>query len=108
MIRTAVQLVGVQPERAQKGIPGLKHLTTADPLGIYDTCLVDQMAPVGIEEARAMARRVARREGLFVGVSAGAAVAAALRVARELEKDIVVALLPDGGFKYASESFWAE
>ena len=54
-----------------------------------------------------MARQLARQEGLFVGISAGAAVVAALRVARELASGGVVALLPDGGFKYASAPFWA-
>jgi cysteine synthase B len=101
-----VQLIGVQPEGPYSPIPGLKHLATADPLDIYDPDLVDRIVAVSTEEAQATARRLAREEGLFVGISAGAAVTAALRVARELECGIVVALLPDGGFKYASAPFW--
>lgn len=104
----AVQIIGVQPVSEQKPIPGLKHLATADPVGIYDPRLVDEIVAVDAEEAKAMARRLAREEGLFVGVSAGAAVVAALRVARQLEHGAVVALLPDGGFKYASAPFWVE
>lgn len=103
-----VQLVGVQPASPQNGIEGLKHLATADVPAIYDPNLVDRIAVVSTEEACAMARRLARQEGLFVGVSAGAAVVAALRVARKLVQGLVVALLPDGGFKYASAPFWAE
>jgi cysteine synthase B len=103
-----VRLVGVQPVSEQRSIPGLKHLATADPVGIYDPCLVDETVAVDAEEAKAMARRLAREEGLFVGVSAGAAVVAALRVARQLEHGAIVALLPDGGFKYASAPFWAK
>jgi len=103
----AVQLVGVQPDSPQNGIGGLKHLATDDVPTIYDPTLVDQIAEVSTEDAQAMASRLARQEGLFVGVSAGAAVVAALRIARELEQGIVVALLPDGGFKYASAPFWA-
>jgi len=102
-----VQLVGVQPENPQNPIPGLKHLATSDPLGVYEPGLVDRVAGVSLEEAQAMARRLTCREGLFVGISAGAAVVAALRVAWKLERGTVVALLPDGGFKYASASFWA-
>ncbi|MBN1814492.1 MAG: PLP-dependent cysteine synthase family protein [Anaerolineae bacterium] len=102
----AVRLVGVQPVSAQKPIPGLKHLATSDPLSIYDPHLVDEIAKVDVEEAKSMARRLARQEGHFVGVSAGAAVVAALRVAEELKAGAVVALLPDGGFKYASAPFW--
>jgi cysteine synthase B len=103
-----VQLVGVQPDGSQKGIDGLKHLLTTTPPAIYDAGLVDRLIIADAGEAQEMARRLAREEGLFVGVSAGAAVAAALRVARELEEGAVVALLPDGGFKYASAPFWTE
>jgi cysteine synthase B len=101
-----VQLVGVQPDGSQKGIDGLRHLLTATPPAIYDPGLVNRLIIADAGEAHEMARWLAREEGLFVGVSAGAAVAAALRVARELERGTVVALLPDGGFKYASAPFW--
>jgi cysteine synthase B len=105
---TEVHLIGVQPGSLQNPIPGLKHLATSDALAIYDPHLVDEIVVADTEEARALARRLAREEGLFVGISAGAAVIAALRAARELENGLVVALLPDGGFKYASAPFWAE
>ncbi|MDY6877202.1 MAG: PLP-dependent cysteine synthase family protein [Chloroflexota bacterium] len=104
----AMQLVGVQPDYSQNGIEGLKHLATANPPAIYDPGLVDRVAEVSTGEAQAMARRLARQEGLFVGVSAGAAVVAALRVAQELAHGVIITLLPDGGFKYASAPFWAE
>jgi len=104
----AVRLVGVQPDGPRHGIEGLKHLATADVPGIYDAGLVDQVTVVHTEEARAMARRLARQEGLFVGISAGAAVVAALQVAREPDTGLVVALSPDGGFKYVSAPFWRE
>ena len=104
----AVRLVGVQPDNPQNGIGGLKHLATDDIPSIYDPTLVDRMAEVSTKDAQAMASQLARQEGLFVGISAGAAVVAALQVARELTQGTVVALLPDGGFKYASAPFWAE
>ena len=104
----AVQLVGVQPDDSQNGIEGLKHLTTADAPAIYDPGLVDRMVGVSTGEAQALARQLARQEGLFVGLSAGAAVVAALRVAQELAHGVIVTLLPDGGFKYASAPFWTE
>lgn len=102
-----VHLIGVQPD-GSKGIDGLKHLLTTTPPAIYDPTLVSRLIVADAEEAQEMARRLARQEGLFVGVSAGAAVAAALQVARELERGLVVALLPDGGFKYASAPFWTK
>ncbi|MBN1976482.1 MAG: PLP-dependent cysteine synthase family protein [Anaerolineae bacterium] len=104
----AMRLVGVQPTSSERGIPGLKHLATAEALEIYDPHLVDEIAVVDVDEAKAMARRLAREEGFFVGISAGAAVVAALEVARELAEGTVVALLPDGGFKYASAPFWVD
>lgn len=105
--KPGVQLVGVQPN-GSKGIDGLKHLLTTTPPAIYDPTLVNRLIVADAEEAQEMTRRLAREEGLFVGLSAGAAVAAALRVAGELERGVVVALLPDGGFKYASAPFWME
>lgn len=102
-----IELVGVQPEGSEHGISGLKHLATAEAPGIYDPELVERIVEVSTEDARSMARRLARREGLFVGISAGAAVVATLRVAQDLERGTVVALLADGGFKYASAPFWA-
>ncbi|MDY7075557.1 MAG: cysteine synthase [Chloroflexota bacterium] len=105
--RPTVQLVGVQPDSGQHGISGLKHLATDAVPAIYDPGLVDRIVEVNTEDAQTMASQLARQEGLFVGISAGAAVVAALRVAREMADGVVVALLPDGGFKYTSASFWA-
>jgi len=103
-----VQLIGVQPDSPEHGIAGLKHLATAKVPGIYDPRIVERTVDVRTSEAEGTARELAREEGLFVGVSAGAAVTAALRVARDLDKGVVVALLADGGFKYASAPFWTE
>lgn len=101
-----VELVGVQPDSPEHGISGLKHLATADVPGIYDPQIVDRTVDVKTSDAKRMARELTREEGLFVGISAGAAVTAALKVARSLKEGVVVALLADGGFKYASAPFW--
>lgn len=103
-----VQLVGVQPESPEHGISGLKHLATARVPGIYDPRIVDQTIELRTSEAKGIARELAREEGLFVGISAGAAVTAALTVARDLQEGVVVALLADGGCKYASAPFWTD
>ncbi len=104
--KPSVQLVGVQPDSGRHGISGLKHLATDAVPAIYNPNLVDRIVEVSTEDAQTMASRLARREGLFVGISAGAAVVAALRAAQELADGVVVALLPDGGFKYTSAPFW--
>ncbi len=103
---STVQLIGVQPEGPQHGIAGLKHMASVEIPAVYDPTLVDRIVEVHTEEAQAMARRLARDEGLFVGISAGAAVVAALRIAHSVRDGRIVALLPDGGFKYTSASFW--
>ena len=107
-LNPSVKLVGVQPDGVAHGIQGLKYMDGADVPAIYDPAKVGQIEVVSTYDAIAMARELARREGLFVGISAGAAVVAACRVAQTLEAGHVVALLPDGGFKYASAPFWSQ
>jgi cysteine synthase B len=45
---------------------------------------------------------------LFAGPSGGAAVLACLQVARTLTEGTIVTVLPDGGSRYLSDSFWDE
>lgn len=96
-----------QPDGPFNGLEGWKHMATAIVPGIYDEHLADGNLSVRTEDAYAMARFLARNEGLLVGVSSAAAVAAALQVATGLDEGVVVTILPDSGFKYLSEGFWA-
>ena len=47
-------------------------------------------------------RELVAREGIFAGPSCGAVLVAAARVAATMERGTIVALLPDGGWKYLS------
>jgi len=98
----------VQPDSPFNGLEGLKHMATAIKPGIYDETLPDDVLPARTEDAYRMARFLAQQEGVFVGVSAAAAVWAATAVGQKLEAGTIVAVLPDGGFKYLSERFWLE
>ena len=70
---------------------------------LWDPAVVDEIQPVGTDEAKAMARRLAREEGLFAGTSSGANVVAALRIAERLGPEAqVVTLAVDSGLKYLS------
>ncbi len=101
-----VRLVAVQPDSPLHGLEGLKHIPTAIVPPIYDASLPDRIEEVATEEAQDMVKRTAREEGLLIGLSAGAALAAALRVARGLASGVIVAVLPDGAFKYFEQAFW--
>lgn len=103
-----IRFISVQPDSPFNGVEGLKHMPTSIVPGIYDEALVDENRAIRTEDAHAMARFLARKEGLFVGVSAASAVHVAMGVARELDYGVVVTVLPDGGFKYMSDKFWAE
>lgn len=72
--------------------------------------LVDDYVRVTDKESMQMTRLLARDEGLFVGGSGGMAVAGALQWLKDHRDelsadDVVVILLPDGGFRYLSKIF---
>lgn len=104
-----LEAVSVQPDSPLHGLEGMKHLGTARVPGIYDEEIADQNIEVATEDAQEMTRRLAREEGLFAGISSGANVFAAIQLAKQLKKEaVIVTILPDGGGKYLSESFWDE
>jgi len=99
--------IAVQPDGPLHGLEGLKHLASSPVPPIYDDTISDETRPVSTEEAYEMARQLARQEGLLVGPSGGACAWAALEVARSLERGVVVALIPDSGFKYLDTPLWS-
>jgi cysteine synthase B len=99
-----INCISFQPDGPFHGLEGMKHMPSAIVPGIYDEQAADRDLAVSTEAARAMTLRLAREEGLFVGISAGAATVAALAVAAELEEGIVVAIFPDAGDKYLSDT----
>jgi cysteine synthase A len=65
--------------------------------------LIDEIVPVGGDDAMRLARRLAREEGIFVGTSSGATLAAALEIAeRAPAGSNIVCMLPDTGERYLS------
>jgi len=70
---------------------------------VLNRAIIDEIIPVGDDEAFRVAKQLAREEGLFVGISSGAAAFAALQVAKDLgEGKRVVVILPDTGERYFS------
>ncbi len=75
----------------------------------YDATAVDEVIPVGDQEAVHASRLLAKKEGLLVGISSGAALHAAIELAKKPENadKTIVALLPDTGERYLSTILYA-
>jgi cysteine synthase A len=76
---------------------------------VLDRSVIDEVIPVGDEDALETARLLASREGVLAGISAGAAVHAALEVAArpEMSGKRVVTIVCDSGERYMSLPFFA-
>ncbi len=70
---------------------------------VLDRSLIDEIIPVGDQEAYRMAKRLSREEGIFAGISCGAACFGAMKVAKALGpgKKVVV-IFPDSWERYLS------
>jgi cysteine synthase A len=66
--------------------------------------IIDEVLPIGDDEAVETARLLAAREGVLAGISAGAAVAGAVQVAArpEFANSRIAVVLPDSGERYIS------
>lgn len=106
----AVRIVAVEPAGSpvlSGGKPGphqLQGIGAGFVPKTYDASVVDEVIPVGDDDAIRTSRELTATEGMLVGISSGAAAWAATQLARRPEnrgKNIVV-LLPDTGERYLS------
>jgi cysteine synthase A len=76
---------------------------------VLDRSVIDEIIPVGDEDALEAARAAASREGILAGISAGANIHAALQVAGrpEMAGRRVVTIVCDSGERYMSLPFFA-
>lgn len=109
-LNPAIRVVAVEPAGSavlSGGAPGphkLQGIGAGFVPKTYDATVVDEVMPVGNDEAMDTARSLAAHEGLLVGISSGAAMYAATRLALQPEnagRNIVV-ILPDTGERYLS------
>lgn len=107
--KPSVRIVVVEPAESSvlRGGPAGPHKIEGVGIGytppLWEPSVVDDIVPVGTEDAKDMARRLAREEALFAGTSTGANVVAALQVAERLgPMGRVVTLMADAGLKYLS------
>jgi cysteine synthase B len=99
--KPSVRIVAAEPLPGS-GIPGLRSLQDGFVPEILDQTLIDKTFIVSKAEAIAGVRALLTHEGMFAGPSSGAILVAARRLAREMPGATIVALLPDGGWKYLS------
>ncbi len=99
--RPGVRIVAVEPLPGEL-VQGLRSLDDGFIPEILDPTLIDAKYLVSNRDAIAALRDLVFREGIFAGPSCGAVLVAAARVASEMTGGTIVALLPDGGWKYLS------
>lgn len=99
--RPGIRIVAAEPLPGEN-VQGLRSLDDGFVPEIFDPTILDAKYLVSNREAIEVLRELVFLEGIFAGPSSGAVLVAAARVAREMESGTIVALLPDGGWKYLS------
>jgi cysteine synthase B len=99
--KPGVRIVAAEPLPGEL-VQGLRSLEDGFIPEILDPSLIDTKYLVSNRDAISALRDLVYREGIFGGPSCGAVLVAAARVASEMESGTIVALLPDGGWKYLS------
>jgi cysteine synthase A len=114
--KPSVRMVAVEPKNAAvlSGGRAGPHLMQGIGAGfipkILNRAVIDEVLPVGEDDAFAGARRIASEEGILVGISAGAALSAALTVAarEEMQGKMIIVILCDGGERYVTTPLFQE
>ena len=99
--KPGVRIVAAEPLPGEH-VQGLRSLEEGFVPEILDASLLDAKYLVSSRDAIAALRDLIFKEGIFGGPSCGAVLVAAAREAQRLGSGTIVALLPDGGWKYLS------
>ena len=99
--KPGVRIIAAEPLPGEL-VSGLRSLDDGFIPEILDPTLIDAKYLVSNRDAIAALRELVFREGIFAGPSCGAVLVAAARVANDMTGGTIVALLPDGGWKYLS------
>ena len=97
-----VKVFAAEPEYGDL-VYGLRNLDEGYVPEVLDLSVLDSRIKVNSLRALEWTRRLAEEEGIFAGVSTGASLAVAVRVCDRLPAGSkIVAMSPDGGWKYLS------
>jgi cysteine synthase B len=99
--KPGVRIVAAEPLPGEK-VQGLRSLEEGFIPEIFEPHLIDAKYLVSNRDSLAALRDLVFREGIFGGPSCGAVLVAAAREAKAMGHGTIVALLPDGGWKYLS------
>ncbi len=99
--KPSVRIYAAEPLPGEN-VQGLRSLEEGFVPEIFDPSLLAGKFLVSNRDAVTALRELVAREGIFAGPSCGAVLVAAARVAAAMDRGTVVALLPDGGWKYLS------
>jgi [CysO sulfur-carrier protein]-thiocarboxylate-dependent cysteine synthase len=99
--KPGVRIVAAEPFPGE-AVQGLRSLDDGFVPEIFDPEVLDDRYVVSNREAIEAVRELLSKEGIFAGPSSGAILSVASRVASTLGAGTIVALLPDGGWKYLS------
>lgn len=102
-----VKIISVEPP-ADDPIQGLRCIDKTFVPPVIDLSLITEQVTVTSRQAAAMTAQLIPREGIFAGFSSGAIAYQAVKLAGEMAEGNIVAVLPDGGWKYMSLNFWAK
>jgi cysteine synthase A len=111
----ALHVVAVEPASSavlSGGLPGphkIQGIGAGFVPPVLNRDVIDEIIPVGDEDAIETARLVTRREGILAGISCGAALWGAIEIAKrpEFEGKRIVVVMPDSGERYVSTPFFA-
>jgi cysteine synthase len=104
--KPGVRIVAVEPP-AGEDVQGLRSLDEGYIPPIFDPDVLDRRFVVRLVESIEWTRRLGEL-GIFSGLSSGAVLAGAAKVAATMDEGTIVALAPDGGWKYLSTGAWTD
>jgi cysteine synthase len=101
----AIQVVAAVPHPGDL-VQGLRSLEDGFIPPVLDESILDARIVVDSRTSFAATKELMEREGIFAGISSGAIIRTAQRLAGRQESGKIVAILPDGGWKYLSTNLW--